>query len=97
MCSSARPDFNAEEVASVNKNKKELITVLEDMADHLPKENPSKGNTNYFSTSTNNYKTPAMNGLTCHELDRTDWTIRRQRRKCPKLGLEFTCCCFFKR
>ena len=37
-------DFNVEEVASVNKDKKELIILLEDMADHLPKENPNKGN-----------------------------------------------------
>ena len=44
MCNNARPDFNVEEVASVKKNKRELITVLEDMADHLPKEDTSKGN-----------------------------------------------------
>ena len=44
LCNSARPDFNVEEIASVKKNKRELITVLEDMADHLPKEDPSKGN-----------------------------------------------------
>ena len=44
LCNNTRPDFNVEEVASVKKNKRELMTVLEDMADHLPKEDPSKGN-----------------------------------------------------
>ena len=43
LCNGSKPDFNAEEVASVEKNKLELLSVLEDMADHLPKENPSKG------------------------------------------------------
>ena len=43
MCTSVRPDFNAEEVASVEKNQKELDTIVEDMADHLPIEDPSKG------------------------------------------------------
>ena len=43
LCNGSRPDFNAEEVASVEKNKLELLSVLDDMADHLPKENPSKG------------------------------------------------------
>jgi len=71
LCNPVKPDFNVEEAASVRKNKNELMTVLEDMAEHLPKENPSK----------------AMNGLTCHELDRRNWTIRRKERKCPKLGL----------
>ena len=44
MGNSSRPDFNVLEVAGVEKDKQELIKVLEDMADHLPKEDPSKGN-----------------------------------------------------
>jgi hypothetical protein len=40
------------EVASVKKNKEELIIVLEDMADHLPKEDPSKGTLVKMSTMT---------------------------------------------
>ena len=44
MGNSSRPDFNVLEVAGVKKDKQELIMVLKDMADHLPKENPSKGN-----------------------------------------------------
>ena len=45
MCTSTtRPDFNAEEVASVTKDQKELVIIVEDMADHLPIEDPNKGN-----------------------------------------------------
>ena len=44
MGKSLRLDFNVLEVAGVRKDKQELIIVLEDMADHLPKEDPSKGN-----------------------------------------------------
>ena len=44
MCTSTtRPDFNAEEVASVTKDQKELVIIVEDMADHLPIEDPNKG------------------------------------------------------
>ena len=43
MCSNVRPDFNAEEVASVEKDQKELDIIVEDMADHLPIEDPNKG------------------------------------------------------
>ena len=43
MCSNVRPDFNAEEVASVEKDQKELDVIVDDMADHLPIEDPSKG------------------------------------------------------
>ena len=44
MVNSSRPDFNVLEVAGVKKDTQELIIVLEDMADHLPKEDPSKCN-----------------------------------------------------
>ena len=44
MCSNVRPDFNAEEVASVEKDQKELDIIVDDMADHLPIEDPNKGN-----------------------------------------------------
>ena len=43
MGNSSRSDFNVLEVAGVKKDKQELIMVLEDMADHLPKEDSSKG------------------------------------------------------
>jgi len=77
MCSSARPDFNAEEVASVSKNQKELCNIVEDMADHLPIEDPNK----------------AMNGLTCNDQDRRKWTLKRKRRKCSSLTLAQCCFC----
>ena len=34
---------------------------------------------------------PAMQGLTCHDLDRENWTIRRKRRKFGRL--RFLICC----
>ena len=37
------PDFNSEEVSSVKRNKNEIWTAVEDMAEHLPKEDPGKG------------------------------------------------------
>lgn len=43
LCTSTRPDFNAEEVASVTKDQRELVIIVEDMADHLPIEDPNKG------------------------------------------------------
>ena len=43
MCTSVRPDLNAEETASVAKNQRELDNIVEDMADHLPIEDPTKG------------------------------------------------------
>ena len=43
LCTNTRPDFNAEEVASVAKDQKELFIIVEDMADHLPIEDPNKG------------------------------------------------------
>lgn len=66
LCTNTRPDFNAEEVASVTKDQKELVVIVADMADHLPKEDPSK----------------AMAGLTCNDQDGRKWTVKRQRRKC---------------
>ena len=58
MGNSSRPDFNVLEVAGVRKDKQELIMVLKDMADHLPKEDPSKGNSwNYLLLKKN---TPHM-------------------------------------
>ena len=37
------PDFNTEEVTSVNRNKVDINSALEDMAEHLPIEDPGKG------------------------------------------------------
>ena len=30
-------------MASVEKDRRELLVIVEDMADHLPKEDPTKG------------------------------------------------------
>jgi len=43
LSKTGRPNFNKEEVASVEKDKRELATIVADIADHLPKEDPSKG------------------------------------------------------
>ena len=59
-----RPDFNAEEVASVTKNQ-ELDMIVEDMADHLPIEDPTK----------------ALSCLTHADPDRRKWTGRDNKRK----------------
>ena len=86
LCTSAaRPDFNAEEVASVKKDKRELFVIVQDMADHLPIEDPNKGagceheleNVNILSILLS-----ATAGLTCNDQDGRKWTVRRQRRKC---------------
>ena len=42
MGNSSRLGFNVLEAAGVKKDKQELIMVLEDMADHLLKEDPIK-------------------------------------------------------
>ena len=52
----SRPDFNVLEVAGVKKDQQELIMVLKDMADHLPKEDPSKGNSLKLGIINNNKK-----------------------------------------
>jgi hypothetical protein len=43
LSKTGRPNFNKEEVASVEKDKRELATIVADIADHLPKEDPNKG------------------------------------------------------
>ena len=37
------PDFNSEEVTSVTRSKTDIFGAVEDMAEHLPKEDPGKG------------------------------------------------------
>ena len=37
------PDFHSEEVTIIKKNKEDLNNAVEDMAEHLPKEDPGKG------------------------------------------------------
>jgi len=70
------PDFNSEEVTSVARSKTDIFGAVEDMAEHLPKEDPGK----------------AMQGLTCHDLEVRSWTIgRRKRRKCGGLRLLLCC------
>jgi len=82
MCTNHRPDFNAEEVASVEKDRRELMVIVEDMADHLPKEDPSK----------------ATCGLTCNDAatEKAKWTLKRKRRKCSG-GLGLAQCCWLRR
>ncbi|XP_023325939.1 uncharacterized protein LOC111699477 [Eurytemora carolleeae] len=65
LCNTGRPDFNIEEIASVEKDKRELGNIVDDIADHLPREDPTK----------------AIDGLTSEEQDRRKWRIRRKRRK----------------
>ena len=39
----ARPDFNIEEKASIEKDSREMKQIIREMADYLPKEDPVKG------------------------------------------------------
>ena len=41
---SMKPDFNAEETASVQKDKREIQKLVREMAEYLPQEDPEKGN-----------------------------------------------------
>ena len=38
-----KPDFNAEETASVQKDKREIQKIVQEMAEYLPQEDPEKG------------------------------------------------------
>ena len=38
-----RPDFNIEEKASVEKDKREIKKIIHEMAEYLPQEDPDKG------------------------------------------------------
>jgi hypothetical protein len=38
-----RPDFNAEETLSVQKDKREIHNLVIEMAEYLPQEDPEKG------------------------------------------------------
>ena len=38
-----RPDFNAEETLSVQKDKREIRKIIGEMAEYLPQEDPEKG------------------------------------------------------
>ena len=40
---SMKPDFNAEETASVQKDKREIQKLVREMAEYLPQEDPEKG------------------------------------------------------
>ena len=42
------PDFNSEEVSSVETAQADLNMAVQDMADHLPKEDPGKGLIEYW-------------------------------------------------
>jgi len=71
----ATPDFNSDEASSVRRNKEDLSSAVQDMADHLPKEDPGK----------------AMQGLTCHDIDVKNWTLVCKRRRFGKLRVLFCC------
>ena len=43
MGKSVRPDFNAEETLSVQKDKREIRRIIQEMAEYLPQEDPEKG------------------------------------------------------
>ena len=38
-----KPDFNAEETASVQKDKRTINKMVREMAEYLPQEDPEKG------------------------------------------------------
>ena len=74
------------------KDQKELFIIVEDMADHLPIEDPNKGevqNMLHYTMIISHCKIPftivaltAVAGLTCNDQDGRKWTVKRQRRKC---------------
>ncbi len=43
LCKSMKPDFNAEEKVSIEKDTRELRIIIGEMAECLPKEDPEKG------------------------------------------------------
>ncbi len=43
LCKSMKPDFNAEEKVSIEKDTRELRQIIGEMAECLPKEDPDKG------------------------------------------------------
>ena len=43
-----KPDFNAEETASVQKDKREIQKIVREMAEYLPQEDPEKGKYMYW-------------------------------------------------
>ncbi len=43
LCKSMKPDFNAEEKVSIEKDTREMREIIEEMAECMPKEDPDKG------------------------------------------------------
>ena len=43
LCKSMKPDFNAEEKVSIDKDTREIRSIIAEMAECLPKEDPDKG------------------------------------------------------
>ncbi len=43
LCKSMKPDFNAEEKVSIEKDTRELRQIIGEMAECLPQEDPEKG------------------------------------------------------
>jgi len=44
-----KPDFNAEEKLSIEKDTREIRIVVSEMAEYLPKEDPDKGKNNFYA------------------------------------------------
>ena len=43
LCKSMKPDFNAEEKVSIEKDTRELRAIIVEMGECLPQEDPEKG------------------------------------------------------
>ena len=87
----ATPDFNSDEASSVRRNKEDLSSAVQDMADHLPKEDPGKGCYQFIKTISICFTLSAMQGLTCHDIDVKNWTLVCKRRRFGKLRVLFCC------
>lgn len=62
---SIKPDFNAEEKVSIEKDAKEIRQIIREMAEYLPKEDPEK----------------ARNGLTSVESSKGKWVFKKKRER----------------
>ena len=43
LCHPVKPDFNAEEKVSIEKDTREMRQIIAEMAECMPKEDPDKG------------------------------------------------------
>eukprot|EP00095_Tigriopus_kingsejongensis_P011098 maker-scaffold268_size230776-snap-gene-1.26 protein:Tk11098 transcript:maker-scaffold268_size230776-snap-gene-1.26-mRNA-1 annotation:"conserved hypothetical protein" len=89
ICKSMKPDFNVEEKISIEKDRREIRQIIDEMAECLPKEDPEK----------------ARNGLTSAEGSKRSWIFKRKRksssvnakslapRGCAVNGMSSSFCC----